>query len=306
MREVAAVGLGVVVAVAATTILAGLRRVPERSRMARLATFRAKSMSAGRSEKASRLLIAGALAVLLGAGAWYATRWPVAALIGAAAGITVPEIFAAPRRRRAVADEIEAYSQWTEQLRDLVAASGSLFEAVALSVPSSPPLLRPHVAQMVSLAGTVGLKPALNWFAAHMASPYADRLVLGMVIAWESGAQVTEAFDTTARSMRTEVEMRRRNEVANARVWTQVMSILGITAVSVVGMFVINSGFFEPFASTLGQVVLAAVGLLIFGNVAWVIKLSASGGPVRLLDAGGLTDVVAPGDADRAGAQAAS
>ena len=116
-----------------------------------------------------------------------------------------------------------------------------------------------------------------------MESPFADRLVLGMKIAWDSGARVSEAFDSTARSMRAEVEMRRRNEVANARAWTQVISMVGVTVVSVLFMFVFNKGFFDPFGSVIGQAVLLAVGVLIFGNVYWVLKLSESGAPVRLL-----------------------
>ena len=140
---------------------------------------------------------------------------------------------------------------------------------------------------MASIARTLGLPAALDWFAAEMDSPFADRLVLGMKIAWDSGARVSEAFESTARAMRAEVEMRRRNEVANARAWTQVVSIIGVTVVSALFMFVFNKEFFDPFGSVIGQAVLLAVGVLIFGNVFWVLKLSESGVPVRLLSSEG-------------------
>ena len=173
--------------------------------------------------------------------------------MGLTAGVMGPMMWRAPRRRRAFTDEIEAYSQWTEQIRDLVAASGSLFEAVTLTAEQAPFLLRPKVVQMASIARTLGLPAGLDWFAAEMDSPFADRLVLGMKIAWDSGARVSEAFESTARSMRAEVEMRRRNEVANARAWTQVLAMLGVTVVSVLFMFVFNKPFFDPFGSTIGQ-----------------------------------------------------
>ena len=288
MHGLLAIALGGLIAIGIVTVFIGLKRVPVRINP-RLRQFRAKNMVMRDSKQARQALISVGLAVGLAFGAWSATGWPVAILIGAATGFVVPKMVAAPNQRRAVADEIEAYSQWTEQIRDLVSASGSLFEAVTLSSPSSPPLLRPQVEQMASLARTIGLMPAMSWFANRMASPYADRLVLGMSISWESGARVTEAFESTARSMRTEVEMRRRNEVANARVWTQVTSILGITVVSVVLMFVFNRGFFGPFGSTTGQIILLVVGVLIFGNVLWVLQLSGSGVPIRLLGAGGLS-----------------
>ena len=250
---------------------------------AALRRFRAKGT---RTE--ARLALAGrSLQIALAGGfaiaGWFVTGWPVAAILGAVAGYIGPQVMRAPRARRAVADEIEAYSQWAEQVRDLVRASGSLFEAVTLSADNAPTRLRPAVMNMATVARTLGLPRALDWFAAEMRSPFADRLVLGMKIAWDSGARVTEAFDSTARGMRNEVEMRRRNEVANSRAWTQVMSILLVTFISVSFMFVFNRGFFDPFGTTMGQVILLAVGALIFGNVFWVLKLSASNLPTRLL-----------------------
>ncbi len=284
MQALVSVVLGALAGVGATAMLIGLRELPARAPRQRLRDFRSKKQEAGVSKLDTALLAGAGLAVLLALGTWYATGWPVGALVGAGAGLIAPKMFAVPRQRRAVADEIEAYSQWTEQIRDLVAASGSLFEAITLSAPSSPPRLRPDVTQLASLAGTVGLAPALDWFAARMKSPYADRLVLGMNIAWDSGARISEAFESVSRSMRNEVEMRRRNEVANARTWTQVTSITGITVASVVLMFAFNRGFFDPFGTLTGQIILLAVAAMIFANILWVLKLSASGVPVRLLD----------------------
>lgn len=276
--------LGALAGIGLLTIALGFQRKgPKDEEQARLKKFRAK----GTREEARKLLaermLQIVLAALLGLGGWYVTGWPAAGVLGAMAGYTGPLILQAPKKRQAVTDEIESYSQWAEQVRDLVGASGSLFEAVTLSAENAPERLRPAVMNMTALARTLGLPPALDWFAAEMRSPFADRLVLGMKIAWDSGARVTEAFESTARGMRNEVEMRRRNEVANSRAWTQVMAILFVTIVSVGFMFIINRGFFEPFGTTIGQAVLLAVGVLIFGNVFWVVKLSESGVPIRLL-----------------------
>ena len=275
--------LGVLAGAGLFLIVLGLRQRPKRERQTRLSEFRSRAQSVELPSSATDTVVMVGLGAALGFGAWYATGWLAPAVIGMAAGVIGPIMRRAPRKRREFTDEIEAYSQWTEQIRDLVAASGSLFEAVSLSAEQAPPRLRPHVLQMASIARTLGLPPALDWFAAEMQSPFADRLVLGMKIAWDSGARVSEAFESTARSMRIEVEMRRRNEVANARAWTQVVSMVGVTVLSVVGMFAVNSAFFEPFGSMVGQTILLGVGVLIFGNIFWVLKLSESGVPVRLL-----------------------
>ena len=235
------------------------------------------------TETLVKVLLAAALAF----GSWSATGWVAAAVLGLAAGWIAPKMYQAPRQRQRMTDGIEAYSQWTEQIRDLVGASGSLFEAVTLSASNAPEPLRPAVTQMTGIARARGFPAALDWFAEEMKSPYADRLVLGMRIAWDSGARVTEAFESTARSMRAEVGMRRRNEVANSRAWTQVLAILAVTLVSVGFMFIFNRGFFDPFGTPVGQLILLAVGALIFGNVIWVLKLSESGVPIRLLTSRG-------------------
>ncbi|MCY4101807.1 MAG: type II secretion system F family protein [bacterium] len=277
-------GLGLLVCALAFRPKPPKSEAPKQERgQAALRRFRAR----GTRAEARRALAGRSLQIALAGGfavaGWLVTGWPVAAMLGAVAGFVGPQVMQAPRARRAVADEIEAYSQWAEQVRDLVRASGSLFEAVTLSADNAPARLRPAVVNMATVARTLGLPRALDWFAAEMRSPFADRIVLGMKIAWDSGARVTEAFDSAARGMRNEVEMRRRNEVANSRAWTQVMAILFVTFVSVSFMFVFNRGFFDPFGTLIGQVVLLGVGVLIFGNVFWVLKLSASNLPSRLL-----------------------
>ena len=283
MVPLAAVLFGALAGVGLFAAVLGLQKRPVREKQARLRKFRSQATRIELSSSMNDTLAMIGLGAVLAFGAWYATGWVVAGLIGATAGVMGPMMWRAPRKRRAFTDEIEAYSQWTEQIRDLVAASGSLFEAVTLSADQAPSLLRPKVVQMASITRTLGLPAGLDWFAAEMDSPFADRLVLGMKIAWDSGARVSEAFESTARAMRAEVEMRRRNEVANARAWTQVIAMVGVTVVSVLFMFVFNKGFFDPFGSAVGQATLLAVGVLIFGNVYWVLKLSESGVPMRLL-----------------------
>ena len=283
MVPLAAVLFGALVGVGLFAVVLGAQKRPVREKQARLRQFRSRAASIELSSSMNDTLAMLGLGAVLAFGAWYATGWPVAALIGLTAGVMGPIMWRAPRKRREFTNEIEAYSQWTEQIRDLVAASGSLFEAVTLSADQAPSRLRPKVVQMASIARTLGLPAGLDWFAAEMDSPFADRLVLGMKIAWDSGARVSEAFESTARAMRAEVEMRRRNEVANARAWTQVIAMVGVTVGSVMFMFVFNKPFFDPFGSAVGQATLLAVGVLIFGNIYWVLKLSESGIPVRLL-----------------------
>lgn len=279
--------LGSVAGIGVFAIGLGLRRVPPKQASERKPLlsreFRSKGSRKEQSKQFNAYLAQIALTLAFLVIAWLATGWLVATLLAGLSGWVGPVMMRAPRKRHRLTDEIEAYSQWTEQIKDLVSASGSLFEAVTLSADNAPSVLRPSVKQMSNMARTVGLTPALDWFAAEMSSPFADRLVLGMKIAWDSGARVSEAFESVARGMRTEVEMRRRNEVANSRAWTQVISIVGVTVVAVLLMFIVNKGFFDPFGTLIGQLILLGVGGMIFGCIFWVLKLSEAGMPMRLI-----------------------
>ena len=276
--------LGLLGGIGLFVVIISFREKPEKEKtQVRLKKFKAK----GPRSQATATLTNNALQVIITAalafGAWYLTGWYAAALLTAGAGWAGPKMAKAPGLRKKATEEIEAYSQWAEQIRDLVSSSGSLYEAVTLSADNSPELLRPSVMQMTAIARTTGLPPALDWFANEMRSPHADRLVLGLRIAWDSGARVSEAFDSTARRMRGEVDVRRRNEVSNSRAWTQVVAILGVTMVSVLLLAVLNRGFFEPFSSFIGQLVLLGVGGLMVGSIFWVLKLSETDIPIRLL-----------------------
>ena len=288
MTVPAAILMGALLGIGLFTAVIGFTRKPVKAKKAsRLKKFKAKGSRSAQSVKRTDDTVRIALTIVLGLAAWLTTGWLVAALLAMVAGWTGPQIAQAPKRRKEAIDEIEAYSQWTEQIRDLVGASGSLFEAVTLSADNAPALLRPAVMNMAAMARTLGLPVAMDWFASEMRSPYADRLVLGLRIAWDSGARVTEAFETVARAMRSEVEMRRRNEVANSRAWTQVVSILLVTFVVVGLLAVVNRGFFKPFATTTGQIVLLGVGALMAASIFWVLKLSDSKTPIRLLEIDG-------------------
>ena len=284
--------LGCVAGIGFFAIGLGFKKVPPKQSAERRQLLSREFLSKGSRSEQSKDFNAHVLQIVLAVGfgvaAWISTGWLVATLIGVLSGWMGPVMARAPKKRNRLTDEIEAYSQWTEQIRDLVSASGSLFEAVTLSADNAPPVLRKKVKQMSNMARTVGLTPALDWFAVEMSSPFADRLVLGMKIAWDSGARVSEAFESVARGMRSEVEMRRRNEVANSRAWTQVISIVGVTVVAVLLMFIVNRGFFDPFGTLIGQLILTAVGGMIFGCIFWVLKLSESGTPMRLISNEGL------------------
>ena len=99
----------------------------------KLKKFKAKGPKTDLQTQITENVTQIALAAGLAAGGWLLTGWYAAAATGLVAGWAGPRIVQAPVKRRQRTEEIEAYSQWAEQIRDLVGVSGSLFEAVTLS-----------------------------------------------------------------------------------------------------------------------------------------------------------------------------
>ena len=77
------------------------------------------------------------------------TRWPVAA--GAAAARDLPVADHVRRRagsRPAQVERLEALATWTESLRDSIAGSIGLEEAIRHSLTAAPPVLQPALQRL--------------------------------------------------------------------------------------------------------------------------------------------------------------
>ena len=93
----------------------------------------------GASARRWLLALAALLAVLA------ITRWPVAAIVAAAAVIFVPKLTSGREQRRRTAT-LEALEQWVRRLADMLTASRALEDALEASARSAP----------AAIAGPVG------------------------------------------------------------------------------------------------------------------------------------------------------
>lgn len=88
-----------------------------------------------------RLGLAVAAGVVMAA----ATRWPVAALLAAAAGFVAPSLVGGKAARDTELARIEGIAAWAEMLRDTMAAAGGLEQSILATAPLAPPAIRPQV-----------------------------------------------------------------------------------------------------------------------------------------------------------------
>jgi tight adherence protein B len=238
---------------------------------------RARRRSAtGRAVRATGALLCALLV-------YRATGWPVIALVGGFGGWTAPEALARRRVRSGGADRVEAVASWAEMVRDLLAASGGLQQAIAASAPVAPPAIRDHVASLAARARLGQLPDALRRFADDVDSAVADVLVASLLLAAEQqAANLGAALTAAATAARSQVAMRQQVEAGRSRTYTARRVVVGVTLAFTGSLLVLNRSYLEPFASPSGQVALVVIAACLGGGLWAIGRMGRFEEPARL------------------------
>ena len=239
-----------------------------------------------------RVGLAAGAAVVVGA----ATGWPVGAVLAGLAGWGAPGLLAGTQARQGAVGRIEAVAGWAEMLRDTMAGSAGLEQAIITTAPLAPLPIRAEVVTLAVRLDAERLAPALRAFAEEVADPTCDLVVAALVLAAGHQAQrLGELLGTLAQAARDQATMRLRVEAGRARTRTSVRVIVGATGAFVLGLAVLNRGYLAPYDSAVGQLVLALVGAMFACSFLWLGRITRPATTERIL-------VGTPGLEDRAGA----
>ena len=216
------------------------------------------------------------------------TRWPVGALAAAALGWFAPRMAGASRRtRRADTDKIAALATWTEMLRDGFAAGSLLTSTLRATEDVAPVPIRAAVARLCarmrrSRPGSV--ETALRAFAAELADPTADLVVIALIRASKgAAANLAELLSTLAISARAEVNMRLEIEAKRAEILTQRRMIIGVVTSFCVYLVVLRHSYLAPFSTAAGQAVVAVVVGLFASSLWFMDRFSRLEGAERTI-----------------------
>ena len=223
-------------------------------------------------------------AVVAGGLLWWVTGWPVAGLSGVAAVVGLPPVLAPARPRRALA-LAEALAPWCRRVADLLAAgSGGLDHALTRSAAITPEPLAEPVQRMATRLHHHGAEPALRQFAAELADPAVDEIVLALLLRLQHGGRGLAATLTAhAEALAAEASSRRDIEADRATTRTTVRCLIGITLVLFAGLLAFARDYLAPLGSPLGQGVLAAAALLAAGALWWLHHLTTRTPTARYL-----------------------
>ncbi len=232
------------------------------------------------SQVGTRLGWSAGAALFLGV----ATRWPVAALTGAAAGWFAPALFGGRAARDRGIARTEAIAGWAESLRDTIAGARGLEAALASTAPVAPLAIRPELTAFAERVYREPLPTALRALADDLAHPTADLVVAALSMAASGSVRdLGELLGTLAVAAREEASMRLRVDAARARMRTAVRVIAACTLVTAAGLVAFNPSYVSVYSSALGQAVLAGIVGIWGVSLWWIARMSEFAVPERFL-----------------------
>ncbi len=195
------------------------------------------------------------------------TRWPVGVVIGAVVGWTLCSAITSASSNR-VTDRLDALATWIETLRDSVAAHRGLVAAIESTVPSAPASLRANIeALVIRVKSGTPLDRAFVALAAELSDAAADEAIAPLILAARfGGADLQNLLGTAAANTREQLALVQRTEVARAQPRREMRLVVVVTLGFVLATETIGHGYFAPFSTKTGQVVLVVIaGLFAFG-----------------------------------------
>lgn len=183
---------------------------------------------------------------------------------------------------------VEGLAVWIEQLRDTMAGARGLEQAIVATAETAPSVLRPAVARMADRLVHDNLSVASVAFADDIDNSLADFVVAVLVTASEQQVRdVGSVLSHLAECCRDEVKMRSRVWVSRARTRSATRIIGVVVVVFVLGLFVLNRTYLEPYGSPTGVVVLIMVIGLFASALGIMNRMAHFEAPARFMAARG-------------------
>ncbi len=226
----------------------------------------------------------GGIAVLAGLLVLLATRWVVAGVGVGLLAYSWRSLSGAAAERAAVA-RLDGLATWTESLRDTIAGAAGLEQAIPASTRIAAPAIREPLLRLVDRLHTrVPMPDALRLFAVDLADPSADLIIAALVInARLRGPGLRDLLGALARSVREELDLRRKVTAERRSTRRSVQIVIGVSVGMAIVLALLDRSFLQPYDSAAGQLVLALIALLYAAGIGWLRRLARFESPQRML-----------------------
>ncbi|GAA4237219.1 type II secretion system F family protein [Actinomadura meridiana] len=261
-------------------LVAALRGLPTRS-----VPGRRHVRGHSREELVRTLTTRTAVAVIVGVAVLVVTRWPIAAAGTGALVLAWNGLAGGAAEERKAMARLEGLAAWTESLRDTIAGSVGLEQAIPSSQRAAAPALQQPLRNLVDRLHTrVPMPEALRRFADDLNDPSADLVIAALILnAKLRGPGLRDMLSALAGSARAELDMRRRVEADRRSTRRSVRIVVAVSVGTALALAVFNHSYVEPYDDVLGQLVLCVVVALYGAAFLWLRRLSNYELPGRFL-----------------------
>lgn len=199
------------------------------------------------------------------------TGWPVAAVITAGLVIWLPRPLKARSERENQAAKTEAIASWAEMIRDNIAGSAGLEQALIASASVAPLAIALELRRFAGRVDRMSTVDALTRLGSDLDHPSADLVVVALVNAARMEARdLGPLLGRLAETIRADVRMRLRVEVGRARIRTSARIVVATTLVTMAFLFAFSRQLLRAYDSTTGQLWLVLVaGVFALGG--WML-----------------------------------
>ena len=220
--------------------------------------------SGSRGRRRDALLV---LSLTLGFAVAATTGWLIALPLVPVLAFGLPYLLVLPQARDV--ELLEALDRWVRSLASALTTGKSITDALRISRRTSPALLSDELDVLVArLNNRWDTRDALMRFADALDSPDSDAVVAALILAanrGSNGASVT--LHALADTLQTQLKGRRIIETERAKPYVVVRQVTIITMVTLAGAFLLGRGFFAPYGTPLGQVILSVLVTLYLGSL---------------------------------------
>ncbi len=196
------------------------------------------------------------------------TGMSVMLLVVPVAVVGLPVLLSAPSNREI--DLLQALDRWIRGLAATLPTGRSIMDAMRLSQRSAPELLAEPLALLVArLDDRWTSAEALRAMADELDSPDADAVLAALALAAERGGTgATATLHALADSIQDRLRAQREIETERAKPRLVVRQVTVITVAVLALVMVFGRGFFAPYGTPVGQVILLCLlGLYVMSLV---------------------------------------
>lgn len=274
---------GIAAAAGLIVLVIGLRPTPDRPdhRLREPLSIRWARLTrrpAGRAGRRRDILWAVTGVIALGIVA--ATGWVLALVIVPMITLLVPWLLA--DTNKAALGRTAALDSWVRSLRSILlgGSDNTLEAALIASLSTTPAPIREEVAALAArLKARWNTDRALESFANDMDDPTADTIATALILASQRrGSGLSQVLDALTAAVRDEVEARRKAESAKAVPRTTALYMTVLFALVAGALIILNPGYVAPYATPLGQAILAVVIMFFLGSL-WLLRRIATVSP---------------------------